>query len=78
MPSLTGLTRQKVNFRSGLKQMLNHSNQRWHEEKLKNRSYMLQHLTRHLLEAGLLSELWSLVLDPKWMSVGHFTDGVTS
>lgn len=67
MPSLSGSIREAVNFILGLKDLLQHISQEWHQEDLCNRDYMFQNLTRHLLESGLILELCSLVLDPKWM-----------
>lgn len=78
MPSLTGSTPQVADFGSGLKDFLQHTAQQWYQKYLKNRKYMLQRLTRHLLKAGLPFELWSLFLDPKWMSAQMKVCGIST
>lgn len=67
MASLSRSTCTVVDFGSDLQDILKHSSLKWHQEDLKNRSYILQNLTRHLFEAGLVSELWCVVLDPGWI-----------
>lgn len=34
-----------------------------------NRKYLKENLTRHLLTAGLILELWTVALHPQWMQM---------
>lgn len=50
-----------------LADILLHTPSNWLAEDVVNKNYIFKNLTRHLLEAGLILELWALVLDPQWM-----------
>lgn len=64
MTSLSGVPEQKGDIGYALVDILKHSSQPWYLEDLTNRKYLLQNLTRHLCAAGLIWELWALLLDP--------------
>lgn len=67
MPSLPSLGHELIGNVTSFQGILEHSSQAWYVKDLKNKTYMRHNVARHLLEAGLLRELWALVLNPKWM-----------
>lgn len=67
MPSLGDSENEVFDSLVTMENMLKYAHQDWEQKDLLKRSCILQNLTRHLFEAGLLFELWALVLDPQWM-----------
>lgn len=67
MPSLSRSVDLEAGHGPGLQDILEHPSQMWHKADSTNRNYLSQNLTRLMLRAALVSELWSTVMDPKWM-----------
>lgn len=67
MPSLSHSARSVVDFGANLHVFLNYSPQLWGQENLIIKRYILRNLTKHLLGAGLVLELWAIMFDPKWI-----------
>lgn len=80
MPLLADSKCELIDFGTCLSEILQYQPQNWLPESLWNKEYMLQALTRHFLGAGLIFELWALVLDPKWMhaQVNACTGGMSA
>lgn len=77
MPSISETKSKATVFGGRLDDSLSYRAQDWSSEDVMNRKYIFKNLSRHLLEARLVFELWSLILDPHWMHAQVHTGGIS-